>query len=90
MPGAMAQWVRTEVAALDPGLPLEIDTMQNHIGRLAARPRFNALLRSIFAGIGLLLAAVGLYGVISFLVARRTQEIACAWRSVLHRARSCV
>jgi putative ABC transport system permease protein len=73
--GPVASWVRAEVAALDPALPVTIETMNQRVGTLTAQPRFNASLLSFFAGVSLLLAAIGLYGVVSFLVAQRTQEI---------------
>jgi len=74
-PGGMARWLRAEVAAIDPTTPLIVESMEQHVGRLAERPRFNAVLLGLFAGMGLLLATIGLYGVVSFLVAQRTQEI---------------
>jgi putative ABC transport system permease protein len=74
-PKAMSDWVRREVATLDPTLPVALETMDQRVAKLAERPRFNATLLGLFAAIGALLAAVGLYGVISFLVAQRTQEI---------------
>jgi len=74
-PQAMARSVRAEIATLDATLPVTIETMEQRVGKFAERPRFNALLLAIFASLGVLLAAIGLYGVISFLVEQRTPEI---------------
>jgi predicted permease len=74
-PQALKGWVRSEVAALDPTVPVTIETMSQRVGKLADRPRFNAVLLSIFAAMGVLLAAIGMYGVVGFLVAQQTREI---------------
>ena len=73
-PGTLAGAVRAQIATLDATLPVQIDTLSQRVSKLAERPRFSAVLLAIFAGIGLLLAAIGLYGVISYLILRRTQE----------------
>jgi len=54
---------------------LKIETMNQRVGKLADGPRFNAVLLSLFAGMGVLLAAIGIYGVVSFLVVQQTREI---------------
>jgi len=74
-PATIVPWARKEVAALDPTVPVEFATMNARVGRLTQRSRFDAILLSLFAGIGVLLAALGIYGVVSFFVSQRTQEI---------------
>jgi hypothetical protein len=74
-PAVMAGWLKKEIAAIDPALPITVSTMQQRVSRLNDRPRFNAILLTLFAAMGLTLAAIGLYGVMSFLVGQRTQEI---------------
>ncbi len=74
-PKVMAGWIKREFAALDPALPVMLGNMQQRVGRLVDRPKFNAFLLTLFAAMGVLLAAIGLYGVMAFLVGQRTQEI---------------
>ena len=71
----MTPWIRSQVAALDPTLPIDIATLRERVSKLADQPRFQTSLVSFFAATGLALSMVGLYGVITFLVAQRTQEI---------------
>jgi putative ABC transport system permease protein len=74
-PAVVAEWVRTQIAQLDPNAPVEIDRLSEDVSKLADRPRFETALLGFFAGCGLLMAVIGLYGVISYVAAQRTQEI---------------
>ena len=65
-----------EVAAMDPDIPLfGVKTMREYMAASVATPRFSTTLLSIFAAVALVLTLVGLYGVMSYSVAQRTNEI---------------
>ena len=73
---ALQNAVRGVVQSIDKNAPLySVRTMEELISRSVAAPRFNTLLLGLFAGVALILTAVGLYGVISYSVAQNTQQI---------------
>jgi predicted permease len=75
-PRALASSVRQQIVALDPNMAVfNAETMQEHVDKSLLLPRISALLLGIFGAIGLTLAAIGLYGVMSYSVRRRTREI---------------
>jgi predicted permease len=74
-PKAVAPWVRSQIARIDSTVPVKMETLDQTVSTLTDRPRFETALLGFFAFCGLLMAVIGLYGVISFLATRRTQEI---------------
>jgi len=75
-PGALSAILQKRIAKIDPNVPFgDAKTMQNSVTQALAHPLFRAILLSIFAGLALLLAAVGLYGVLSQWVVQQTKDI---------------
>jgi predicted permease len=75
-PLALAPVVRSIVASLDPNLPVaDMRLFEDVMHRSIAPQRFNAILLGSFSGLALLLATLGIYGVLSYSVGRRTSEI---------------
>ncbi|HYM02217.1 MAG TPA: ABC transporter permease, partial [Stellaceae bacterium] len=72
---SLARAVRGDVRDLDPTIPVaKVRTMEDVLAAAQSRPRFFTLLLSLFSGIALIIAAVGIYGVIAYNVARRSKE----------------
>ena len=68
--------IRAAVRRVDPSIPItDLRTLDDHLDRTLVNERLLAMLASAFAALAILLAVVGLYGVMSFVVSRRTREI---------------
>ena len=76
VPSSLAASIASEVRSMDPNIPIfDVKTMDQRLSESLARRRFAMLALGVFAGFALLLAVIGIYGVISYSVAQRTNEL---------------
>ena len=75
-PAALAPSVRAALQEIDRDQPLvRVRTMEQSIGESVAQPRLRTALLTVFAGVAVILAVFGVYGVMAYTVLQRTQEI---------------
>lgn len=74
-PPEVGSFVRAEIGRIDPTVPVTVTAMQENLARLTERPRVQTWFLSGFAAMGLLLAATGQFGLVSYMVTQRTAEI---------------
>jgi hypothetical protein len=75
-PGEVVQRIREQVAAIDPTMPMfDVHTLDEEMGAALVQQRLIALLSSLFGGLALLLACVGLYGLLAFAMVQRVGEM---------------